>query len=335
MATCPHINRPPAVTTPHFDRDRLEQARARIVGAVHRTPLISSATLSGVMGAPVYLKCENLQKTGAFKVRGALHLLLQLNDEERDRGVITISAGNHAQAVAWAARSAGVHAVVVMPEKASSAKVAASRAYGAEIVLHGDAKAAFAKAFELADERGLRFVHPFDDEEVVAGHASCGLEILEDLPDAGSIIVPVGGGGLISGIAVAVAATRPDVAVWGVEPEGASAMTRSLEAGEAVHIDEVQTVADGLGAPMAGVLNHALVARHTQGIVTVSDDEILEALRVLLERTKLLVEPAGAAGLSALLAGRIQPPPAGPIVVLLSGGNVDLADLAGYLTSAS
>jgi threonine dehydratase len=303
-----------------------------IDGSVHRTPLVSSATLSERVGAPVYLKCENLQKTGAFKVRGALHRLLRLTGEERARGVITISAGNHAQAVAWAARSAGVHAVVVMPEAASQAKVAASRGYGAEIVLHGDAREAFQKAFELADERGLRFVHPFDDEEVVAGHASCGLEIVEELPDVATIVVPVGGGGLVSGIAVAVAATRPDIDVWGVEPEGADAMTRSLQAGRAVHLDRVETVADGLGAPMAGVLNHALVAQHARGVVRVADAEILAALRILLERTKLLVEPAGAAGLAALLADRIPLREGRPVVVLLSGGNVDLGALKGYLS---
>lgn len=317
---------------PHpFPRDRLERARSLIDGAVHRTPLLPSATLSERVGAPVYLKCENLQKTGAFKVRGALHRLLCLTEEERARGVITISAGNHAQALAWAARSAGVHAVVVMPETASRAKVVASRGYGAEIVLHGDANAAFQKAFELADERGLRFVHPFDDEEVVAGHASCGLEIVEELPDVGTVVVPVGGGGLVSGIAVAAAATKPGVDVWGVEPEGADAMTRSLEAGHAVHLDRVETVADGLGAPMAGVLNHALLAEHARGVVTVTDREILAGLRLLLERTKLLVEPAGAAGLAALLAHRIEVPQGRPVVVILSGGNVDLGALAGYL----
>jgi threonine dehydratase len=314
-----------------FPRERLERARSALDGVVHRTPLLSSATLSELVGAPVYLKCENLQKTGAFKVRGALNRLLTLTDEERARGVITISAGNHAQAVAWAAGMAGAHAVVVMPEKASAAKVAASRGYGAEIILHGDASAAFRKAFELADERGLRFVHPFDDEEVVAGHASCGLEIAEELPGLGSVVVPVGGGGLISGIAVAMAATRPDVDVWGVEPAGAAAMSQSLGAGQAVHLDGVDTVADGLGAPMAGVLNHALVAEYARGVVTVEDQDILDALRTILERTKLLVEPAGAAGLAALLTHRISPRPERPVVVLLSGGNVDLATLADHL----
>jgi threonine dehydratase len=283
------------------------------------------------LGVPLYVKCENLQKTGAFKVRGALHRLIRLSDEERARGVITISAGNHAQAVAWAGSAAGVQTVVVMPAHASPAKVLASREYGAEVILHGDAKAAFAKAFELAEERGLRFVHPFDDEEVVAGHGSCGLEILEDLPDVGTIVVPVGGGGLVSGIAAAVATIRADVAVWGVEPEGADAMRRSLEAGEALHLDTVDTVADGLGAPMAGVLNHALVAAHAQGVVTVSDAEIVEAMKLLLERMKLLAEPAGAAGLAALVHGRIPTPGDAPVAVVVSGGNVDMGLLARLL----
>lgn len=314
-----------------FDRTRFEDARARIAGSIHRTPLLRSRYLSERLGLPVHLKCENLQKTGAFKVRGALNRLIRLTDEERAQGVVTISAGNHAQAVAWAGAAAGVRAVVVMPAHASPAKVEASRGYGAEVILHGDAKAAFAKAFELAEERGLRFIHPFDDEEVVAGHGSCGLEIMEDLPEVGTVVVPVGGGGLISGIAAAIATVRADVEVWGVEPDGADAMRRSLEAGEAKHLTEVNTVADGLAAPMAGTLNHALVAAHARGVVTVSDAEIVAAMRILLERTKLLTEPAGAAGLAALLEGRIPTDGGAPVAVVLSGGNVDLALLATLL----
>jgi len=318
------------VQPPSFDRNRFEDARARIAGSVHRTPLLLSRTLSQRVGAPLYLKCENLQKTGAFKVRGALHRLLRLTEDERARGVVTISAGNHAQAVAWAAGVAGARAVVVMPERASRAKVEASRGYGAEVVLHGDAKAAFARAFELAEERGLRFVHPFDDEEVIVGHGSCALEILEDLPDVSMIVVPVGGGGLSSGIATAVAAVRPGIDVWGVEPEGADAMSRSLAAGYAVQLERVDTIADGLAAPMAGVLNHALLRAHARGVVTVGDAQIVEALRLLLERTKLLAEPAGAAGLAGLLSGAI-PAPTGPVAVVVSGGNVDLATVAQLL----
>jgi len=320
---------------PTLDRDRFEEARARVAGSIHRTPLLPSRHLSELIGVPAYLKCENLQKTGAFKVRGALNRLLRLTDEERARGVVTISAGNHAQAVAWAGSAAGVKVVVVMPERASRTKVEASRGYGAEVILHGDANAAFDRAFALAEERGLRFVHPFDDEEVVAGHGSCALEILEDLPDVGAIVVPVGGGGLISGIAAATAAVRPGVAVWGVEPEGADAMHRSLLEGEAVRLNRVSTIADGLGAPMAGVLNHAIVAAHARGVVLVSDAEIVAAMKLLLERTKLLVEPAGAAGLAALLNHRIDLPDDAPVAVVLSGGNVDLTLLGRLLTDTA
>lgn len=323
------------MTAPYFTLDRLEAARARIASSIHRTPLVRSATLSRRAGVSVFLKCENLQKTGAFKVRGALHRLLQLSEEERARGVSTISAGNHAQAVAWAATAAGVRSLVVMPEHASPTKVRASREYGAEVVLHGDAAAAFVRVREISEERDLTFVHPFDDEEVVAGHASCGLEILEDLPDVATIVVPVGGGGLSSSIAAAVAARGADVDVWGVEPEGAAAMHRSLEAGHAVHVDSVETVADGLAPPMAGELNHAILESHARGVVLVSDDEIVSAMKLLLERTKLLVEPSGAAGLAALLEGRIAPRGGAPAVVVLSGGNVDLQRLGALLAEES
>lgn len=316
---------------PPFTLDRLEAARSRIEPSIHRTPLVHSTTLSGRVGAPVHLKCENLQKTGAFKVRGALNRLLTLTDGERARGVSTISAGNHAQAVAWAASASGVSSLVVMPERASPTKVRASRGYGAEVVLHGDAAAAFVRVRELSEERGLTFVHPFDDEEVVVGHASCGLEILEELPDVGTIVVPVGGGGLSSAIAAAVAARGLDVDVWGVEPTGAAAMHRSLEAGRAVHLDSVDTVADGLAPPMAGELNHAILAAHARGVVLVDDDEIVSAMKLVLERTKLLVEPSGAAGVAAVVEDRVKPRDGRPVVIVLSGGNADLGRLGALL----
>lgn len=320
------------MNAPRFDLARFEQAHARIVSAVHRTPMLRSQTLSNRVGAPVYLKCENLQKTGAFKVRGALHRLLQLSDEQRARGVATISAGNHAQALAWAATAAGVRCLVVMPESASPTKIRASREYGAEVILHGDAKAAFTKVFELSEERGMTFVHPFDDEEVVAGHGSCGLEIVDQLPGVHTIVVPVGGGGLSSAIATSVAAAKPGVAVWGVEPEGAPSMHRSLQAGEAIHLESVSTVADGLAPPMAGVLNHELLAAHARGVVLVSDHQIIRALRFIVERTKLLVEPSGAAAVAALLEGHIPVGPEQPVVAVLSGGNVDLPSLCTLLS---
>ena len=308
--------------------NRLNEARRRIEGMVHRTPLLHSQTLSARIGAPVWLKCENLQKTGAFKVRGALNRLLTLSDEERARGVSTVSAGNHAQAVAWAATSADVSSTVVMMEHASPTKVRASREYGAEVILHGDASAAFHKVQEVSDERGLTFVHPFDDADVVAGHASCGLEILEDLPETGTIVVPVGGGGLSSSIAAAAALSGTEVDVWGVEPTGAPAMHASFSAGQAVQIDQVNTVADGLGPPMAGAINYEILSQYARGIVLVEDSEIVSAMMVLLERTKLLAEPSGAAGLAALLQGKIEIDQERPVVIVISGGNADLDQLA-------
>ncbi|MDA0329949.1 MAG: threonine/serine dehydratase [Gemmatimonadetes bacterium] len=320
------------MSNPSLSLERLHAAHARIAPSIHRTPLIHSSTLSERAGAPVWLKCENLQKTGAFKVRGALHRLLTLTPEQRARGVATISAGNHAQAVAWAASAAGVKSLVVMPERASPTKVRASREYGAEVVLHGDATAAFARVREICEERDMTFVHPFDDVEVVAGHASCGLEILEDLPNVGTIVVPVGGGGLSSAVTAAVVATDSDADVWGVEPEGAAGMHRSLAAGRAMHLDSFTTVADGLAAPMAGVLNHAILAEHARGVVLVSDEAILSSLELLLERTKLLVEPSGAAGLAALLSGQFEVRRDRPVVIVLSGGNADLAQLGSFLS---
>jgi threonine dehydratase len=323
------------MSTDPFTFGALREARAGLMGDVHHTPLVHSRTLSRVAGRPVYLKCENLQRTGSFKVRGALNRMRALTEDERARGVITISAGNHAQAVAWAAASAGVASTVVMPERASLTKVRASREYGAEVILHGNPGEAFRRAFELAEERRLAFVHPFDDPHVVAGHASCMLEVLEDLSDVASVVVPIGGGGLASGIAAATAVAAPHVGVWGVEPEGAAAMHRSFELGRPVQLESVQTVADGLAAPMAGGLNFELLRRHARAVVRVTDDEIVRAMRLLLERTKLLVEPAGAAGLAALLEGRIPPDGDGPVVVILSGGNVDLTLLARLLTETS
>lgn len=322
------------MTSPTFSQDRLRAARDLISAEIHRTPLVHSTTLSRMTGVDVWLKCENLQKTGAFKVRGALHRLRTLSPEERARGVSTISAGNHAQAVAWAATEAGVESLVVMPENASPTKVRASRGYGAEVILHGDAAAAFRRVREISEERDLTFVHPFDDEEVIAGHASCGTEIIEDLPEVGTIVVPVGGGGLSSGIGASLEAHGHDARLWGVEPTGAPGMHRSLAQGSAVHLESVHTIADGLAAPMAGELNFEVLRRRAEGVVVVDDDRIIEALVLLLERTKLLVEPAGAAGLAALLAGDVPMDRAGPVVVVLSGGNADLDQLGGLIGDA-
>ena len=310
--------------------EHLQEAQARISGSVHRTPTVSSRTLSERVDRPVFLKCENLQKTGSFKVRGALNRILGLDDVARARGVVTVSAGNHAQAVAWAGARTGVSATVVMPANASPTKVRASEGYGAEVILQGTVFEAFDLALEVAEDRGLTFLHAFDDPLIVAGQGTLGLEVLEDVPDVATVVVPVGGGGLISGIALAAANLAPRVRVVGVEPHGACAMWKSLERGEAVSLESLDTVADGLGAPMAGELNFEVVRRHVEDVVLVSDDEIREAMAFILERAKLLVEPAGAAAVAALLAGRI-PLADGPVVAILSGGNVDLDRLPDLL----
>jgi len=323
------------MTTQQFSLDRFLEARDRIRHNLHKTPLMGSETLSKWLGVPIYFKCENLQKTGSFKVRGALHKVSLLKPEERSRGVATISAGNHAQAVAWAAANLEVPSVVVMPENASPTKISASKHYGAEVILHGDAKAAFKKVLEISKDRGLTFLHPFDDEEVITGHASCALEIAEQLNEVRSVIVPVGGGGLSSGIAAAMAALKTDIAVWGVEPEGAPSMNKSLESGKPIQLDSTNTIADGLAPPMAGTLNYELLAAHARGVVLVSDNEIVYAMRTLLERMKLLVEPSGAAGLAALLANKIPLESDTPVVVILTGGNADLIQLGDLLSRDS
>jgi len=292
---------------------------------------VGTRSLSDRIGSTVYLKCENLQKTGSFKVRGALNQLLQLEPEARERGVVTISAGNHAQAVAWAAGQTGARATVVMPEGASQAKVEASRSYGAEVVIHGNVHEAFEKCHDLAQQRALTFVHPFDDPLVIAGQGTTGLEIVEELPELATVVVPVGGGGLASGIALALAATGTEAKLYGVEPEGACAMRRSFDQGSPATLDRVDTIADGLAPPMAGDLTFAILRKLAEDIVVVSDEEIREALRFILARTKLLVEPAGAAAVAALLSGRI-PTEHGPVVAILSGGNIDTGRLASLLT---
>lgn len=309
----------------------IKDARTRVGSDVHRTPLAFSRTFSELLGEHLYLKQECLQKTGSFKPRGALNKLRQLTPEERQRGVITVSAGNHAQSLAYGARISHVRATVVMPANASQGKAEAARAYGAEVVLHGDVKAAFARCLDLQRERGLTLVHPFDDPAIIAGQGTVGLEILEDLPDADLVIVGIGGGGLISGIATAIKEQRPRCRVVGVEPEGAAAMARSLEARRVVRLETVDTIADGLGAPFAGELTLAHVQRYVDDVVLVSDEEIVKAVRLLLERCKLLVEPAGAAALAALLSGKVTPPPGGRTVAVLSGGNIDLPRLKSIL----
>lgn len=314
----------------------IEQAGRRVAGQVHRTPVLTSRTLDRVTGMSLFLKPELLQRTGSFKVRGVLNRIADLTPDERRRGIITISAGNHGQAVAFAAAAEGVRATVVMPAHATPAKVGACRDYGADVVLYGDIFGAFEKMDELRRRDGGVLIHPFDDPAIMAGQGTVALEICQDVPDLDAIIIPAGGGGLLSGAAVAMKALQPHARVIGVEPTGAAAIVRGLEAGEPVRLDAVDTIADGLGAPMTStrVLDH--VRAFVDDMVLVTDDQIRAAMRLLLERCKLLAEPAGAATLAALLAGAASVPTPGSrpprVAAVLSGGNIDMPRLAGLLT---
>jgi threonine dehydratase len=303
--------------------DDVRAAAGRLVGRVHRTPVLRSTSLGERWGVRLDLKAELFQRTGSFKPRGALNKVLSLPAEERARGVITLSAGNAGAAVAFAAASVGVPGTVVMPTTAVPAKVAACRAYGADVVLtDGDLVDTY---LATVAETGRTPVHPFDDPAVVAGTGTIGLEIAEDVPDVEVVLVPVGGGGLISGIATALAALSPGTRVIGVEPETADVMTRSLQAGGPVRMPEVRSVADGLAAPMTGQVTVDHVRRYVERVVRVSDEDILRALALAVSRTKLLMEPSAAAPLAALMTGVLELPPGTRVVSVASGGNVDLA----------
>lgn len=308
------------------------RAAAEVIhGRVHRTPMLSSRTLSEHCGCFVSLKAECLQKTGSFKVRGVFNRISHLTDDERERGLIGISAGNHAQALAYGAAVEGIRCTVVMPAHASQTKVDASRGYGAEVILHGDVFEAFAKMDELRAERGLTLVHPYEDEHVMAGQGTVGLEIIEDVPEPSLVIVPIGGGGLISGIAAAIKALHPATRVVGVEPSGAPAMTRALEAGAPVRLEQIDTIADGLAAPIAGAQTLEHVRAFVDDVVLVSDEDIRTAARLVLERSKLLLEPAGAAGVAALMTGKMNVNLNDRVVCVASGGNFDLQRLKDML----
>jgi threonine dehydratase len=305
----------------------IERAANVAKGRIHRTPIFSSAALSNRAQAQVLLKAEFLQKTGSFKVRGVLNKISRLTPEEKAAGLISVSAGNHAQALAFGATAEGVRSTIVMPATASPLKVQASREYGAEIVLHGNAREAFAKMDELQQQHGYTLVHPYNDLDIIAGHGTVGLEIVDDVPDVDVVVVPVGGGGLLSGIAAAVKQRRPQTRVYGVEPTGAATLRLALDAGHVVKLETVQTIADGLAAPMTGdiVLEH--VRAFVDDVVLVTDDQIRDALRTVLQRCKFLLEPAGAASIAAILARAIPLQPDERVVAVASGGNIDLTRL--------
>ncbi len=311
------------------DLNDILEAQAVLAGRVHRTPIIGSTYLGKQAGVRLYFKLELFQKTGSFKPRGVLNTLHHLSPADKQKGVITLSAGNHAQALAWATSQAGIRSTVVMPATAPQSKIEAAQGYGAEVVLaEGDLLEA---CLAIQQRRDLTLVHPFDDPRIIAGQGTVGLEILYDMPKTDAVVVGIGGGGLISGIATAVKIGKPGIKVFGVEPEGASAMTPSLQRGEPVHLDRLDTVADGLAAPFAGRHTLKHVQAYVDDVVVVSDREIVEAMGLILERCKVVAEPAAAAPLAALLSGKIHLPEASTVVCVLSGGNVDRMRLKALL----
>jgi threonine dehydratase len=308
--------------------DDVEAARLRVEPFIHRTPLLRSHLLSEAAECNVLLKAEIFQKGGSYKVRGPLNKIPLLTAEERAVGVICSSAGNHAQGVAIAAGIHGVRALVVMAENATPAKVAATRAYGAEVVQHGSIwDEANAHAHALAQERGLTFIHPFDDAQLIAGQGTLGLEVVEEVDRVDAVVVPIGGGGLISGVATAVKGLSPSTRVVGVESSGAPGMKRSVERGEVVPLDEVDCVIDGLRVKRVGTITHRVVSERVDDIVTLPDRDIFDALLWIMSRCKLVVEGAAAAPVAALLAGLVRVERDETVVCVLSGGNIDIDQL--------
>lgn len=302
----------------------IELAEQRLEHLVHKTELSRSTTFSNMAGADVYLKCENRQKTGSFKIRGAGNKLAALAEEGNTTSVVASSAGNHAQGVACAASGLGIRATIVMPKTAPIAKVSATEGYGAKVVLHGDVyDDAYAKAMEICENEGATFLHPFNDLEVIAGQGTVALEILRDLPTVDIIVVPAGGGGLLAGIAACIKQINPRIQVVGVQAEGANAIYQSFHAKGHISTDRVATIADGIAVKSPGDMTVELINRYVDDMVTVSDNDISSAILLLMERSKELVEPAGACSLAAVLSGKIDV--AGKkVACVLSGGNIDV-----------
>jgi threonine dehydratase len=307
----------------------IRAAQQVIAGRLHRTPIMGSTFLGQQVGVTLLFKLELFQKTGSFKPRGVLNKLHHLCQEEKERGVITLSSGNHAQALAYAATLSGIRSTVVMPAWSTQSKVDATKGYGGEVIFtEGDL---LQTCLRIQQERNLTLVHPFDDPLIIAGAGTVGLEIMEDVPQIDAVIVGVGGGGLISGVAAAIKLQKPQTRIIGVEPVGASAMTQSLQKGEPVHLSSVNTVADGLAAPFAGKHTLAHVQQYVDEMVLVSDAEIIEAMGMILERCKVIAEPAAASTLAALLFQKISIPAGATVVCVLSGSNIDRQRLKALL----
>ena len=309
-----------------IDRSDMRAAETVLAGRVHRTPMMASTFLGKRLDVELYLKLEMFQKTGSFKVRGVINKLSSLSDDDIGKGVITLSAGNHAQALAWGAAQFDVRSVVVMPAGSVQSKIDAAKGYGAEVILTEENL--LDTCTTIQKERDLTLIHPFDDPLIIAGQATVGLEIHEDAKDADIVVVGVGGGGLISGVAAALKLSNKTVRVIGVEPEGAPTMTRSLDKGEPIHLERIDTIADGLSAPFVGrrTLDHTRA--FVDDVVLVSDRDIVAAMGLIIERCKVIAEPAAAATYAALLAGKVEVPSKSRVVCVLSGGNVDTRRLA-------
>ncbi len=311
-------------TTPSVTIANIWQAHKFLKSLIHHTPLSHSRTLSQMTGADIYLKCEHMQRSGAFKVRGAGFKISRLTQEQRRAGVIAASAGNHAQGVAIAAAQNDIPCTIVMPESAPLAKVTATQSYGANVVLYGQTyDDAYQHCCDLQEKSGATFIHAFDDPDIIAGQGTLGLEMLTDLPDADAIVVPIGGGGLISGIAIAARALKPDITIIGVQAAGAGSCHSSLEAGALQTLSTITTIADGIAVKRPGVLTFSIIQRLVDEVVLVRDEAIINAVLLLMERSKMMVEGAGAVGLAALLSGAIDLK-GKKVLVPLTGGNIDI-----------
>ena len=302
----------------------VRNAAERIAPWVHRTPLLSSLSLSERIGVEVRLKCENLQRAGSFKIRGAMNALLQIPEGDRSRGVVAFSSGNHAQGVALAAKLLGMPATIVMPENSVQSKVEATKAYGAAVVTSGVTSATRdTVAREIAEKNGASVIPPFDDDRIIAGAGTVGLEIVEEWPEVTTIVTPLGGGGLLSGTALAATSINPSVDVFGVEPAAGNDGEQSFHTGKIVTIDPPNTIADGARTLSIGQRNFAIIRERVKDVVSVDDALLLEVTKWSMYRTKLVIEPTGALGLAALIAGKIKP--RGAVAVVLSGGNLDFS----------
>ena len=319
---------------PFLTLEVIRDAAWRLQGQAHRTPLAMSRTLNGLVGAEVYCKCENLQRAGAFKFRGAYNAVSQLGADQKQRGVVSFSSGNHAQALALVGQLLHTPTVIVMPDDAPAVKLAATRGYGAEVVLYDRVEQKREViARQLGEERGLALIPPFEHPHIIAGQGTAALELLTDVPDLDVLIAPIGGGGLISGCSLAAHALKPELRVFGVEPDTANDTFLSLQQGEIVATPQSHSIMDGLLPTAPGELTFSIMRQHLEGVALVTDEEAREAVRFLLMRMKLLVEPSGAAPIAALMAGKIPNVGGKKIGVVLSGGNIDAAKLAGMLTS--